>query len=136
MTDAPPCIAIINDYWDFIDILTVHLERRGYRAVGARMPDLAKDGTRGAVRFFEQHDPDVVIFDIAPPVEDHVRYLEAIRPVEARRGRKFVLTTTLPQAVSGYQCTDGIVALFGKPLRVDALLAAVDNALRERGRAA
>jgi len=136
MATSQPCVAIINDYWDFIEILSLHLERRGYRAVGARIPDLVKDGPQGAVRFLEEYDPDVIIFDVAPPYVEHIRYLESFRPVEACKGRKFVLTTTWPFAVLGYRGTDGVVALFGKPIRVDDLMAAVDNALRQRGRAA
>ncbi|UQA57491.1 response regulator [Polyangium aurulentum] len=136
MATSSPCIAIINDYWDYIEILSLHLEQRGYRAVGALMPELAKDGPRGASRFLEEHDPDVIIFDVAPPYVEHIRYLESFRPVEVDKGRKFVLTTTWPFALQGYRGTDGVVALFGKPFRVDALLAAVDNALRQRGRAA
>src|SRR4051812_20415724 len=93
-----PKILVANTSDDTVSSLTEILEGEGYTvdAVSVRHMRLGEVSIEHAMR----HDPDLVIFDLAPPYDDNVAYYQkTFRPHSLVRGKPIVLTTTNEIAV-------------------------------------
>jgi hypothetical protein len=62
------CVAVLNTSSDFIDILTEILELEGFNTI-AEFTSVFRKGEKDIHTFFAEHQPDVVIYDIAIPYE-------------------------------------------------------------------
>ncbi len=85
----------------------------------------------GAVeRLLAEHDPKVLVWDIAPPYEENWRALQAIKQLPGMQGRRFVLTSTNARNVREIVGSDEeIIEVVGKPFDLQQLLGAVAQAL-------
>ena len=92
----PPCAAIINSNDDLIAILRESLEDEGFTVVSTHIRDI-KDGREDLPRFLKQHDPDVIVYDLAPPYCENWRFLGLLRDTFGTRG--LVLTTVNRKAL-------------------------------------
>jgi hypothetical protein len=96
--DRPPVVAVFNTSPDTVEMLRIVLEQAGYVVMGLYTYD-ARDGKIDIETLFRQHEPDVVIYDIAPPYEKNWREFQHMCAMPALAKRKFVLTTTNLQRV-------------------------------------
>jgi CheY-like chemotaxis protein len=92
----PPCVAVINSNDDLIAILRESLEDEGFSVVTTHIRDI-KDGREDLPRFLERHDPDVIVYDLAPPYCENWRVLGLLRDAFGKRG--LVLTTVNRKAL-------------------------------------
>ena len=74
-------------------MLRFSLERAGFVVVTATT-DAIRDGEIDLEHFARQHEPGVIVYDIAPPYEENFRLFQHLRASEALRDRAIVLTTT------------------------------------------
>jgi hypothetical protein len=74
------------------------LEQAGFVVIGLYTYE-ARDGRINIENIFNQHEPDVVIYDIAPPYDKNWREFRHMCSMPALAKRKFVLTTTNMQRV-------------------------------------
>jgi DNA-binding response OmpR family regulator len=86
-------VAIINDNLDILEPLRDLLEREHYQVVTSRTRD-AQGAEIDFVRFLREHDPRVVIWDIAAPYARQWARFTLVRSTRALDGRGVVLTTT------------------------------------------
>lgn len=114
--NRPPVVAIFNTSPDTVEMLRIVLEQAGFVVMGLYTYE-ARDGKIDIENIFEQHDPDVVIYDIAPPYDKNWREFQHMCTMPALSNRKFVITTTnerrLREAV-----TENVPTMFeivGKP---------------------
>ena len=91
--ERPPVVAIFNTSPDTVEMLRIVLEQAGFVVMGLYTYE-ARDGKIDVEMLFRQHDPDVVIYDIAPPYDKNWREFQHMCTMPALKGRKFVLTTT------------------------------------------
>jgi CheY-like chemotaxis protein len=91
--DRPPVVAIFNTSPDTVEMLRIVLEQAGFVVMGLYTYE-ARDGRINIENIFQQHEPDVVIYDIAPPYEKNWREFQHLCTMPAMEKRKFLLTTT------------------------------------------
>jgi CheY-like chemotaxis protein len=97
-SDRPPVVAIFNTSPDTVEMLRIVLEQAGFVVMGLYTYE-ARDGRINIENIFNQHEPDVVIYDIAPPYDKNWREFRHMCSMPALAKRKFVLTTTNMQRV-------------------------------------
>src|SRR5687768_5688540 len=113
--ERPPVVAIFITSPDTVEMLRIVLEQSGFVVMGLYTYE-ARDGRIDVEMLFRQHDPDVVIYDIAPPYEKNWREFQHMCTMPALKGRKFVLTTTNERRVK--EVADNapdMIEIVGKP---------------------
>ena len=100
----PKVVAIFNTSPDTVEMLRIVLEQAGFVVMGLYTYEI-RDGKIDLEALMRQHQPDVVIYDIAPPYDKQWREFQHMCATPALANRKFVLTTTnvrrLQEAVGG-----------------------------------
>jgi len=129
----PAVVAVINTSADVIDMLRFSLERAGFVVVTATT-DAIRDGEIDLEHFARQHEPGVIVYDIAPPYEENFRLFQHLRASEALRDRAIVLTTTNARHLVKL-VEEGTVVheVVGKPYDLDQIVTAVEQAAQSRG---
>jgi CheY-like chemotaxis protein len=132
MAEAPPVVAIINTSADIIDMLRIALERAGILSVTAFTTEI-REGSVDLERFVNQHQPKVILYDIAPPYDANWMLFQHVRAMPVMAGRFFVLTATNATHVERLAGSDHrIYEIVGKPLDLDQIVQATREALRAR----
>lgn len=133
MTEILPVVAVINSSPDVVDMLRIWFEQAGFVVVGAQTWEV-RDGEVDIEAFARQHQPRVVIYDLAPPYEPNWRLLQHMRRMPAMKGREFVLTSTNVQQVQRLiNPEEPVLEIIGKPYDLDQLLQAVRAKLDHNG---
>lgn len=128
----PPVVAVINTSPDVVEFLRGVFEQAGLVTVSAFSFDI-RDGRVDIDMFIRQHDPRVIVYDVAPPYDVSWRLFEHVRTMPAMRGREFVLTATNAaqvQKLAGSR--QPIFEIVGKPFDLDQLTRVVKEASRSR----
>ena len=93
--DRPPVIAVINSTPDIVEMLRVAFEHAGFVVVST-FTYLIRAGEVDLEAFIQQHDPQAIVYDIAPPYASNWNLLRHLRQLPALRERRFVITSTNP----------------------------------------
>lgn len=129
----PPVVAVLNSNDDTVELIRYYLENEGYVVVSAHLADV-KRGETSIEEYIAEHDPKVILYDIAPPYDRSWLFLQHIRSQSAIRGRRFVLTSTHPervQQIAGEAAAEEIHEIIGKPYDLQQIVNAVKQALGE-----
>ena len=126
MPDAP-VVAIVDTSEDIVALLRELLAADGFRPVARFVPDF-REGREDLDAFLQEHDPAVIIWDIALPYDRNWAYFQEASASAAARGRRFVLTTTNKRALEELVGPTPAHELVGKPYDIEVLLAAVHRA--------
>jgi DNA-binding NtrC family response regulator len=130
--DAAPVIAVINSTHDIVDMLRTVLERAGMTVVSALTVEL-REGRVDLERFIAQHQPRVIVYDIAPPYEPNWRLFQHIAQMPVMKDRQFIVTSTNPRHVEGLAGPHHhVYEIVGKPVDLDQIVQAVREALKAR----
>ena len=92
MLENPTVVAIVNTNPDIVRLLRVNLEAAGYVVFIIHIEDI-KTNAVDADALLDQHDPKVIVYDVAPPYELNWRFLDHLRAATGFKGRQFVLTS-------------------------------------------
>src|SRR5690349_20030051 len=92
-TEMKPTVAIFNTNDDLVELLRAAIEQAGFVAVSGHIDD-ARRGTLLLSAFVQEHDPKVIVYDIASLYEQHWLFFDYVREQPYMDGRQFVLTTT------------------------------------------
>lgn len=132
MPTAAPVVAVFNTSEDTTDMLRVILEHAGFVVVTAFTHAL-RDGKTDLEALMRQHQPVVIVYDIALPYAQNWRLFEHIRDSPACRGVRFVVTTTnLAQVRDVAGEHQQILEIVGKPYDLDILVDLVKTAVSEQ----
>jgi DNA-binding NtrC family response regulator len=132
MSQPPPVVAIINSTTDIVDILRVALEQAGLVAVTALTPEI-RDGHVDLEQFVRQHEPKVVVYDIAPPYEPNWHLFQHVSSMPVMRGRQFVITSTNARHVERLAAPqEHVYEIVGKTEDIGGIVQAVKEAMRVR----
>lgn len=132
MHQTPTVVAIVNTNPDLVRILRMSLEKAGFVVFVLHIEDI-KLGAADVDSFLRQHDPKVIVYDVAPPYEMNWRFLDHLRTATGFEGRQFVLTSVNVRRVQEIVGTDETVyEVAGEPDDVAAVIRAVKEASRAR----
>jgi DNA-binding NtrC family response regulator len=123
-------VGVFNSSVELAELLEYALEEEGYRTVSLFTHEI-KRGDVNLNEFFEEHDPRVVVYDIAIPYEENWRLFNDILEMPAAAGRRWVLTTTNKAVLDELVGITPALEIIGKPFDLDQMLAAVRRALAE-----
>jgi CheY-like chemotaxis protein len=113
-------------------MLRVVLELAGYVVVNA-FTNRLRDGKIDFEAFMRQHQPRVIVYDIAIPYEQNWALFQHFRSRPACEGVNFVVTTTNlahVQKIAGAEAQ--LHELVGKPYDLDLVVRAVGDAANRR----
>jgi DNA-binding response OmpR family regulator len=132
MRRKPLVAAVFNTSPDVVDMIRRAFEPAGIVVVTLLTYNI-REGKVDLDNFLAQHDPDIVVYDIAPPYDANWNLFLHIRSLEAMKNRKIVLTSINPKHVEKLAGRDErIYEIVGKPFDLNRLVHAVKEALRER----
>jgi hypothetical protein len=124
----PPVVAILNTNDDTVEMLRILFETNGMVAVSAHLDDIRR-GHFDFSGFLREHDPKVVVVDIAPPYDRSWMFYKHLKGTIGK-GRRFVVTSTNPARVQQVAHADEpVLEVVGKPYDLDLILAACRQAL-------
>jgi CheY-like chemotaxis protein len=130
--DGIMTVAVINTSPDVVDLLRRALEPAGFVVVTALTYEI-REGKTDFQRFVEQHDPRVLVYDIAPPYDANWRLFEHLASRPWIEPRQIVLTSVnareVDKVASGGQ---RIYEVVGKPFDLDQIVTAVREAAKAR----
>ena len=89
-----------------------------------------KRGRADLTTFLEEHDPTVILWDVAIPYDENWEYLQEVRQLRAAAGRHFVLTSFNVEALQEFIGETPILEIIGKPLDLEQLTAAIGHRLQ------
>jgi DNA-binding NtrC family response regulator len=122
-------IAVLNSSVDTIEMLKVRLQQRGFPfVVGAHVYDF-RTGEQDIRKFLTEHDPRVLIYDIAIPYEDNWRFLQELMNTETMGGRRVIVTTTNKNVLESMVGPTPAFEVHGKPYDIDLIVSAVERAV-------
>jgi CheY-like chemotaxis protein len=128
---TPQCVAIFNTSDDVLELLRDVIEQAGFAVVVGHVDDI-KRGQLDLLSFVEQHDPAVIVYDIAPPYDRNWVFLEHLRGRPPLLGRRFVImTTNVARVREAVGPAEHIHEIVGKPFDLDQIVTAVQKAARE-----
>ena len=90
-----PVIALINSTPDIVEMLRFAFEQAGFVVVST-YTYLIRLGEVNLEAFIEQHQPQVIVYDIAPPYASNWNFFRHISQLPALADRVFVITSTNP----------------------------------------
>jgi CheY-like chemotaxis protein len=130
MYPTPPRVAVINSNDDILEIITAALTDEGYIAASAHARAF-RLGQESLSQFIDEHAPQVLLWDIAPPLEVNWQFFQEIKDLPIMQGRRFVLTSTnvrrLRELVGNE--ADGAIEIIGKPYELEEIFRAIQKAL-------
>jgi CheY-like chemotaxis protein len=131
----PKVIAIFNTSPDTVDLLRFVFERAGYAVVSAFTWEL-RDSHVDVEAFVRQHQPDVIVYDVAPPYIENWRLFQHFKAMPVLRGIKFVITTTHVKHVREIAGEEPeLHEIIGKPYDLGLVVSAVERAIGPSTRA-
>lgn len=121
-------IAIFNTNPEVLELVRDSLQQAGMQAVVAHIDDL-KRGRLDMIQFVEEHKPDVIVYDVAPPYDTNWTFLRLMRNSKVMSGRAFVVTTTNKRALEELIGPNDVVELLCKPYDLQQIVEACAAAL-------
>jgi DNA-binding NtrC family response regulator len=121
--------AVINSNEDTVEMLRIALEHEGFNTASAHISDI-KRGVTDFTEFMKQHDPAIVVYDIAHPYKENWVFLQLLLSTDASKKTKFLLTTTnkdLLRRVAGPDIE--VFELSEKPYELENLIKSVKQLL-------
>ncbi|MDP3541776.1 MAG: response regulator [Elusimicrobiota bacterium] len=108
-------VLIVDDDPDCVELLTIHLLRRGHVILGA------KDGP-DALETASWERPDLIVLDLRMPTVDGIRVIEILRGNELTAQTPIILMSAADREWATRRLpADPLVRFLEKPLDFDAL---------------
>ena len=132
MNQNPIAVAIVNTNPDLVRMLRLHLEAAGFVVFEIYVEEM-KLGETSVHSLLEEHDPKVIVYDVAPPYDNNWRFLDHLRANTGFKGRRFVITSTNVDRVREVVGNDeAVYEVVGKEDDILAVVRAVKEASRQR----
>jgi len=132
MAHTPTAVAVVNTNPDLVRIMRITLEKAGFVVFEFHIEDI-KLGAADVDSLLKQHDPKVIVYDLAPPYDMNWRFLDHLRTATGFKGRQFVLTSVnvrhAEQVIKG---DESVYEVLGEEEDMAKLVRAVKEASRSR----
>lgn len=127
-TPRPQLVAVLNSNDDLVRLIRETLHDEGYLTMQHHIADL-RDGNTDITRLFEDRDPPVIIYDLAPPFTLNWQFLQVLSAHPSMKGRRVILTTNNAAALKE-MCNVDALQVVGGNADLAALVEAVNNEFR------
>jgi len=125
-------VAVFNASDDTVEMLKTILAYRGYRAIAGHV-DEVKSGETDFIAFLEEHKPDAIIWDIAPPYDRNWNFFKLVRTIDPLARCAVVLTTTHKQHLDTLAGLDtSAIEIIGKPYDLGMIVDAVSRGIHDK----
>src|SRR2546427_10084396 len=94
-----PLVAIFNSRDEVIEAIRSALENDGFETVTARLAEI-QNGTVDLGAFIKVHDPDVIVYDLPRPYENHWNFLRLMKETTPLKDRMRLLSTTAKEGLA------------------------------------
>ena len=132
MPHSPNVVAVINSTTDIVDMLRIAVEQAGFVVVSALTPEI-REGQVDLEQFVRQHEPKVIVYDIAPPYEPNWNLFQHVAGMPVMKGRQFVITSTNAHHVERLASPqEHVYEVVGKSEDLGRIVQAVREAMRAR----
>ena len=132
MAEKPTVVAVVNTNPDLVRIIRMALEEAGFVAFEVHI-EAIRLGAADVDSILKQHDPKVIVYDVAPPYDHNWRFLDHLRTSTGFKGRRFVLTSVNARAVAEIVGTDeSVYEVLGQAEDISEIVRAVKEAARAR----
>jgi CheY-like chemotaxis protein len=132
MAHTPTVVAVVNTNPDVVRLLRMNLEKAGFVVFAIHIEEI-KLGTANVESFLNQHDPKVIVYDLAPPYDANWRFLDHLRAATGFKGRQFVLTSVnAAQAEEVVRNDESVYEIVGEEKDMAEVVRAVKEASRAR----
>ena len=123
---------VLNTSPDVVDLLRRALEQAGVVTVTGFTHDV-RDGEIDLGALVQQHNPDVIVYDIAPPYDANWKLFQHLSGMPVLTGRQFVITATNKAQVEKLVGrAHHVYEVVGKPADLGEIVRAVKEAGRAR----
>jgi len=129
--DQQRVVAVINSSPDTIELLRVWLQMAGFVVVSTTTWQI-RDGQVDLAAFLRQHQPGVLIYDIALPYDANWRLFRHLIGRPELEGLPYVITTTNIARLRAACGVETCFEIVGKPYDLDQVVAAVRKAFDEK----
>ena len=127
-TGQSTVIAILNSSDDTLEMLRTCLQQEGFTSiVTGHVPDI-KRGRLDFVSFLAQHDPHVLVYDVAIPYEENWNFLQLLMSSGEMEGRRVVITTTNKKVLESFVGKTDAIEIHGKPYDLQEIVKSVKAA--------
>jgi DNA-binding response OmpR family regulator len=133
MASEDSAVAVINSNEDTVEMLRACLQQNGFTSVTTAHVTDIRNGRTDFLKFLEEHDPKIIVYDVGIPYEENWRFLQLLMSSDAMKGRRIVVTTTnkrvLDRLVGSETRSFEIV---GKPYDLQVIVDAVQKAAAKK----
>jgi hypothetical protein len=91
-------IALLSENGQFAARLRPALEAAGFETEAARIGEI-RSGELDLLIFLEEYDPDLIVYELAPPYPHSLTFMRLLQSTPLARRRRWLLATTDRQAV-------------------------------------
>ena len=131
-TSQPRVVALINSTPDIVGMLRVAFQDAGFVVVST-LTHLVRAGEVDLEAFIKQHQPQAIVYDIAPPYASNWNLFRHLSQLPALKERPCVITSTNPARLRELAHTDQeICEIVETPYLLDQLIQAVKKAAENR----
>jgi DNA-binding response OmpR family regulator len=121
-------LAVLNTSEEVAEAIEAALRAEGWSTAAGYTIDF-KRGRADLTAFLREHDPRVVVWDIAFPYAENWAFYQEAHALPAMQGRRIVLTTVNQRALERVAGEAAFLELLDRPVSFDALRATVRAAL-------
>jgi len=121
---SAPLVAIFNADPQVIALLSAALGAEGLNTFPGNSLAI-QHGEQDLLAYLDQHDPQVVVWDIVPPYAEHWQFLQLVQNLRAMEGRGFVVTAIDKAALAGSAGSAATIHVLGKPYGIHEMVTAV-----------
>jgi CheY-like chemotaxis protein len=94
-SERPPVVALINSTPDIVEMLRIAFEHAGFVVVST-FTYLVRSGDVDLEAFMKQHQPQAIVYDIAPPYSTNWNLFRHLSQLPALHDRPIIITSTNP----------------------------------------
>lgn len=89
---GPLVVAVLNSNQDVLRVIRSVLEDEGYTVAVKHIVDF-KEGMANLGQFLDEHRPNVIIYDLAPPYQENWNFLQLVQSIPRLAAIPMILTT-------------------------------------------
>ena len=121
-------VAVINTSEETAEVIEMTLQSEGWTTARGFTVDF-KRGRKDLSAFLAEHDPNVIVWDVALPYQQNWEYFQQVSKLPEAEERPVVLTTTNSHVLREIIGDVAVLEIVDKPFSLNELISAVRRAM-------